>query len=83
VLYLAFLYLDVDCDGQLSADDLSVHLPGVAEIEFGVCVMLGYIGYLTRGPTTCIQYVIRQETRPTTLDSFPAADAAFSPVIIL
>lgn len=28
VLYLAFLYLDVDCDGQLSADDLSVHLPG-------------------------------------------------------
>eukprot|EP00438_Fugacium_kawagutii_P033586 Skav205236 [mRNA] locus=scaffold1794:196515:207055:+ [translate_table: standard] len=28
VLYLAFLYLDVDCDGQLGADDLSVHLPG-------------------------------------------------------
>ena len=45
MLYLAFLYLDVDCDGQLSADDLSVHLPGVAEIEFGVCDILGYIGY--------------------------------------
>lgn len=28
VFYLAFLYLDVDGDGQLSADDLSVHLPG-------------------------------------------------------
>lgn len=28
VLYLAFLYLDVDGDGFLSADDLSVHLPG-------------------------------------------------------
>ncbi|CAE7466167.1 CPK28 [Symbiodinium natans] len=28
VFYLAFLYLDVDCDGLLSADDLSVHLPG-------------------------------------------------------
>ena len=40
VLYLAFLYLDVDCDGQLSADDLSVHLPGVAEIEFAVGAIL-------------------------------------------
>jgi len=28
VLHLAFLYLDVDCDGLLSSDDLSVHLPG-------------------------------------------------------
>ena len=28
VLYLAFLYLDIDCDGFLSADDLTGHIPG-------------------------------------------------------
>eukprot|EP00913_Durusdinium_trenchii_P012056 g11326.t1 len=33
VLYLAFLYLDVDCDGFLGADDLSVHLPGAYRIR--------------------------------------------------
>ncbi|CAE8604706.1 unnamed protein product, partial [Polarella glacialis] len=28
MLYLAFLYLDVDCDGTLSVEDLSLHLEG-------------------------------------------------------
>ena len=29
VLSLAFLYLDVDGDGFLNAEDLSMHLPGL------------------------------------------------------
>jgi len=79
VLYLAFLYLDIDCDGFLSADDLTGHIPGSRAREVSQAIYkwkchpqalsLGTANFLT-------YYEFNQALSSATCAAWPVAPAA-------